>query len=159
MTRIKHNIFTLAALLLVCSLFSINIFAESRFSPEAIKESFTHKNPHIKYKKGVLKIGNSRDSVVKVFGPPNGSDFENGRIQDVYIFMDDGSKYVNPSPRARNVALAVVTMGTSVVVRQARLAEQRTNLIIYHVYYNRSNNIVNVDVTNGAALKNPAKPH
>ncbi len=159
MIKNMRKIFTLAALFLVGSLFSINVFAESRFTPEAIKESITHKNPHIKFKKGVLKIGNSRDNVLKVFGPPNGSDFKNGRIQDVYIFMDDGSKYVNPSPRARNVALAVVTMGTSVVIRQARLAEQRTNLIIYHVYYNRFNNIINVDVTNGAAFKNPAKPH
>lgn len=158
MTNIKKNTGVLALLLLVSSMFSIPVFAESRFSPEAIKESVTHKNTHIKYKKGVLKVGNSRDNVLKIFGPPNGSDFENGRIQDVYIFMDDGSKYVNPTTRARNVALAVVTMGTSVVIRQARLAEQRTNLIIYHVYYNRFNQIVNVDVTSGAALKNPAKP-
>jgi hypothetical protein len=146
-------------ILLATSLFSLNAAAEGRFSPEAIKESFTHKNPHIKYRPGVLVMGKSRDSVIRAFGPPNGSDFKNGRIQDVYIFMEDGSLYVNPSLHARNVALAVVTMGTSIAVRQARLAAQRTKLTIYNVYYNRFNNIINVDVTPAKAFKNPAKPH
>lgn len=148
------------SILWVVSIFlSANVYAQGYLSPEAIKESITHKNPHIKYKQGILQIGKTRDSVIAAFGPPNGSDFKNGRIQDVYIFLNDGSKYVNPAPRARNVALAVVTMGTSVVVRQARLAAQRSKLTIYHVYYNRFNRIVNIDVSTGAAFKNPSKAH
>lgn len=156
---IKNKVLIITFLLLLSSFCNLPAWAESRYSPEVIKESFTHKNPHIKYKKGVFKIGNTRNNVLKAFGSPNGSDFKNGKIQDVYIFLGDGSKYVNPSPRARNIALAWVTMGTSVVIRQSRLAEQRTHLIIYHVYYDRSNKIVNVDVTSGAAFKNPSKPH
>lgn len=131
--------------------------AEERYSPEALKESVTHKNPHIKYAPGVLVLGASREDVFAVFGPPNGSEAKNGVIEDVYIFLDDGSKYVNPTPRARNVALAVVTMGVSVAVRQARLAYQRTDLSIYHVYYSPEEKITRVTKEAGSAFKNPSK--
>jgi len=132
-------------------------FAENRYSPEAIKESFTHKNPNIKYQPDILITGMPRDIVLHAFGQPNGSEMINGRIQDVFIFMPDGSKYVNPSPRARNVALGIFTLGTSVAVRQARLAHQRTQLTIYHVYYGLDQKIVHVDVEKGAAFKSPYK--
>lgn len=132
---------------------------EGRYSPTAIKESFTHKNPAIKYRAGVLVLGNSRDQVHAVFGLPNGYDtLSGGYTEDVYIFMPDGSKYVSPSPRARNVAMGIVTAGTSVAVHQAMLAHERTKLTIYHVYYNPNTQIVRVEKTKGSAFSNPAKP-
>lgn len=134
-------------------------FAEKRYSPKAMKESFTHKDTSIKYNPEILVLGAPRYKVLAAYGPPNGSDVEPGKIQDVYIFLKDGSKYVTPSPRARNVALAVVTTGTSVAVRQARLAYQRKNLIIYHVYYGPDNKIYLIEREHGAAFKNPSKTH
>lgn len=130
---------------------------ENRYNPTAIKESVTHEDTGIKYQQGILVIGASRDEVVQTFGQPNGSDQNNGYIEDVYIFMPDGYKYVNPSPRARNVALAVVTVGTSVAVRQARLAHQRTKLTIYHVYYSLDRRIADIKVEKGSAFKSPSK--
>ena len=103
-------------------------------------------------------MGAPRYKVIAAYGPPNGTDIEPGKTEDVYIFLEDGSKYVNPSPRARNVALAAVTAGISVAIRQARLAYQRTNLIIYHVYYGPDDRIYRVEKEGGCAFKNPAKP-
>jgi hypothetical protein len=131
---------------------------ENRYSPKALKESVTHENPDIQYEPGVLVAGMSRERVMEIFGPPNGSDtLDNGLIEDVYIFMPDGAKYVSPTPRARNVALGVVTMGTSVVVHQALLAHQRTKLKIYHVYYNARQRISHVEELSGSAFENPTK--
>jgi hypothetical protein len=130
---------------------------ENRYSLKAEKESITHKDTDIKYQEGLLVVGAPRYKVLAAYGPPNGTDVEAGKTEDVYIFLEDGSKYVNPSPRARNVALAVVTAGVSVAVRQARLAHQRTNLIIYHVFYGADDKIYRVDKEGGSAFKNPAK--
>lgn len=131
---------------------------EDRYSPKAEKESFTHEDPTIRYQNGLLLVGAPRYKVIAAYGPPNGTDIEPGKIEDVYIFLDSGSKYVNPSPRARNVALAAATAGTSVAIRQARLAYQRTNLIIYHVYYGPDDRIYRVEKEPGSAFKNPSKP-
>lgn len=150
-----------------CPLWAITVIAsvlimgcetvEQRYSPTALKQSVTHKDTSIQYRYGVLVMGMPRDQVIKAFGQPNGTDVKYNTTQDVYIFLKDGSKYVNPSPRARNVALAVVTMGTSVAVRQARLAYQRTDLTIYHVYYGPDQKIMRVEMEAGSAFKLPNK--
>lgn len=132
---------------------------EERYNPTAMEESFTHKDTSIKYRTGILTKGASRKQVIQVFGAPNGSDAQaGGAIEDVYIFTPDGSKYVSPSPRPRNVALGVITMGTSVAVHQALLAYQRSKLTIYHVYYSPQLKIMRVTKKSASAFKNPAKP-
>ena len=156
--KLSKNLSKVSAILLIAALIGCQA-AEERYSPTAIKESFTHKNPSIKYRSGVLVPGNSRQQVLAAFGTPNGRDnLSEGYTEDVYIFMPDGSKYVSPSPRARNVALGVVTLGSSVAVHQALLAHERTKLTIYHVYYNLNDKITRVDKLKGSALSSPSKP-
>ncbi len=146
--------------LLLPAVFMANICqAENPFGPEAMKQSFTHKNTQIKYRPGVLVIGNRRENVYKAFGAPNGTDvFSGGGVEDVYIFTPDGSKYVTPHPRPRNVALAVVTGGVSIAVHQSLLAYQRSNLTIYRVYYQKNLRIVRVIREKGSAFKFPETP-
>lgn len=148
-----HKIIKLIALSLIGLLMTTTpILGQGYFSSEAMKQSFTHKNPKIKFQPGVFYVGNSRTTVFQAFGPPNGTDYKYGVIEDVYIFLKDGSKYVNPAPRARNVALAVVTMGTSVAIRQARLAHQRTQLRVFHVFYNDRGRIIRITEQKGSAV-------
>ncbi len=162
MTKPNQKIYTLTKLLAILALagaLTACQAVENRYSPTAMKESFTHKNTSVKYSNKVLMVGASREQVIKVFGAPNGSDaMTGGAVEDVYIFTPDGYKYVSPSPRARNVALGIVTLGTSVAVHQSLLAYQRSNLTIYHVYYNSALKIVRVTKQSAAAFKNPAKP-
>jgi hypothetical protein len=130
-----------------------------RLSPTAFEESFTHKNKAIKFRKGVLVLGTSRTQVFQAFGLPHGSDvMPGGAVEDVYIFTPDGYKYVMPSPRARNVAMGVITMGTSVAVHQSLLAYQRSKLAIYRVYYNPQQKLIRATKETASALQNPAKP-
>jgi hypothetical protein len=147
----------IVSLIVFSGCFQVAQATEGYFSQTALKQSFTHKNKNVKYRTGVLVIGAPRDNVVRWFGEPNGTDMmPGGTVEDVYIFTPDGSKYVNPHPRPRNVALGIFTMGTSVVVHQATLAYQRTGLTVYRVYYNLDHRIVKVKIIKGSALKNPA---
>ncbi|MBS0351847.1 MAG: hypothetical protein JSR33_11820 [Proteobacteria bacterium] len=132
--------------------------AEGYFAPSTIKQSFTHKNKAIKYRPGVLVIGAPRAKVLSAFGRPNSTDWTPlGAVEDVYVFTPEGFKYVNPHPRPRNIALGIVTMGTSVAVHQSVLAYQRAGLTIYRVYYNLNHKIIKVAVLRGSALKNPVR--
>ena len=65
-------------------------------------------------------------------------------IEDVYAFNPDGSKFVDPELRARNVALGFFTMGVSVGVRQARLALIERKLTLFHVFYTPNDTIQSV---------------
>lgn len=141
---------------LICWFMAGTACAEGYFSRETMRESITHKNPEIKYRPGVLVVGKTRAEVLRAFGPANGTDqHPNFTIEDVYIFLKDGSKYVNPAPRPRNVALGIATGGISVAVRQARLAYQRTELSVFHVFYNPQQKITRVTVEQGSAFKIP----
>lgn len=135
----------------------------SNYSLAGMTQSVTMKDSSIHYDPAVLKIGNSRENVQTAFGEPNASQTTNsGMTEDVYAFNPDGSKFVNPQIRPRNLALAFFTMGTSVAVRQARLHFTEEKLTLYHVVYNHDGAIESVREEkmskapdNGPALQQP----
>ena len=101
--------------------------------------------------------------MVAVYGDPNGSrngsrTTDSGLIEDVYAFNPDGTKFVNPQLRARNFALGFFTMGTSVAVRQARIALKERKLTLFHVTYSPDDKIqsVNVEKRSGAPDQLPS---
>jgi hypothetical protein len=94
------------------------------------------KNSSIHYDPAVLKQGSSRAQLETAFGEPNATQTTDaGQTEDVYAFNPDGTKFVNPKVRPRNLALAFFTMGTSLAVRQARLHMTEKKLTLYHVLY------------------------
>ncbi len=106
------------------------------YTSAGLMQSITLKNSSITYDPAVLKVGTARTRVREAFGDPNASGTtDSGQLEDVYAFNPDGSKFADPKVRPRNIALAVLTMGTSVAVRQARLALAERKLTLYHVYY------------------------
>lgn len=110
--------------------------APSDYTVSGMEKSATLKDPSIQYDPAVLAVGTGRDQVLQRFGDPNSSrTTDSGQIEDVYAFNPDGSKFVDPQVRPRNMALAFFTMGTSVAVRQARLHLQEQKLTLYHVVY------------------------
>ncbi len=117
----------------------------SDYGPSGIAQSVTMKDSSIQYDPSVLRVGNSRDQVVQRLGDPNSSrTTDSGQIEDVYAFNPDGSKFVDPKVRPRNVAMAFFSMGASVAVRQARLALAEKNLTLYHVLYGSDQKIQSV---------------
>ncbi len=137
----------------------------ANFTPTAIGQSVTLKDSSIHYDPNVLKVGTPRSSVQAAFGDPNATQTTaSGQIEDVYAFNPDGSKFVDPTIRPRNIALAVFSMGASVAVRQARLALKERQLTIYDVAYTPGGTIASVRVqqpgagvrTTGAAPSAPS---
>jgi len=118
---------------------------EQQFSPTAMEQSFTMKDTAIHYNPAVLQVGASRSQVQAAFGEPNASQTtDNGQTEDVYAFNPDGTKFVDPQLRPRNIAAAVFTMGTSAAVRQARIHLMEEKLTLYHVYYGPNGTIQSV---------------
>jgi hypothetical protein len=94
----------------------------SDYSLSGLTQSVTMKDSSVHYDPAVLTTGKSRQQVEAAFGEPNASQTNDaGMLEDVYAFNPDGTKFANPQVRPRNFALAFLTMGTSVAVRQARL--------------------------------------
>lgn len=117
------------------------------FTPSGIEQSVTLKDSSIHYDPNVLKVGTPRSSVQAAFGDPNATQTnDNGQVEDVYAFNPDGTKFVDPTIRPRNIALAVFSMGASVAVRQARLALKERQLTIYDVAYTPDGAIASVRV-------------
>jgi len=117
----------------------------TNYGPTAMLQSFTLKNTSVHYDPAVLKVGTPRSQVRTVYGDPNATQANaSGRVEDVYAFNPDGTKYVDPQIRPRNIALAVFSMGTSVAVRQARLALAEKKLTLYHVSYTAHDTIQSV---------------
>lgn len=130
-------VFISAALLLLggCARFEPNSVA-TNYGPQSEIQSVTGKDTSVHYDPAVLKVGTPRTGVQKAFGDPNDTQVaKNGLTEDVYAFNPDGSKYVNPQIRPRNVALGFFTMGTSVAVRQARLKMAEKKLTLYTIVY------------------------
>jgi hypothetical protein len=105
-------------------------------NPTAVLQSATLKDTAVHYDPSVMRPGVARSEVEATFGPPNSSGhLENGEPEDIYAFYPDGTKFVNPTVRPRNVALGVFTGGVSVAVRQLRLRQAEKKLTLYHVVY------------------------
>lgn len=112
----------------------------SDYTPTGVIESATMKNSAIHYDPAILKVGSTRSQIEAAFGEPNATDATaTGQVEDVYAFNPDGTKFVNPKVRPRNIALAFLTAGTSIAVHQARLKLAERNLSVYHVIYNSNN--------------------
>ena len=115
------------------------------YTPTGVLQSVTMKDTSVHYDPAVLKVGTPRSQVQTAFGDPNTSKTtSSGQLEDVYAFNPDGSKFVNPKLRPRNVALGVLTMGSSVAIHQARLKMVERKLTLYHVYYTSDNTIASV---------------
>jgi hypothetical protein len=112
-----------------------------------MEQSFTMKDSSIHYDPSVLAVGTAESQVRSAFGAPNASQNNAaGQLEEVYAFNPDGTKFVDPQVRPRNVALAVFTMGTSVAVRQARLNLTEKKLTLFHVTYGPGDTIQSVNV-------------
>jgi len=119
----------------------------SDYSESGVEESVTMRDEDVHFSPAVLAIGTPRDRVFAAFGHPNASrTTDAGTIEDVYAFNPDGSKFVNPTVRPRNLALAFFTAGISVAVRHARLALVENKLTLYHVLYTPNDDISSVTV-------------
>jgi hypothetical protein len=119
----------------------------ANFTPTALGQSVTLKDSSIHYDPNVMKVGTPRNAVQAAFGEPNASQTTaSGQAEDVYAFNPDGTKFVDPTIRPRNIAMAVFSMGASVAVRQARLALQERKLTIYRVTYTPDGKIESVQV-------------
>jgi hypothetical protein len=148
--------------LALCALCAILVAADAgcaRFQPSSpavspsdygitgMEQSFTMKDSSIHYDPAVLAVGTAQSQVRSAFGEPNASQYNAaGQLEEVYAFNPDGTKFVDPQVRPRNVALAVFTMGTSVAVRQARLQMTEKKLTLFHVTYGPGNTIQSVKV-------------
>jgi hypothetical protein len=119
----------------------------SAYTPTGIQESFTMKDTAVHYDPNVLQVGASRASVTAAYGQPNESlTSKSGATEEIYAFNPDGTKFVNPEVRPRNVALGFFTMGASVAVRQARLSLTERKLTLFHVIYTPDGTIQKVTV-------------
>ncbi|HKV56111.1 MAG TPA: hypothetical protein VJN94_15875, partial [Candidatus Binataceae bacterium] len=117
----------------------------SSYTPTGFQQSFTLKNESIHYDPSVLQVGASRSAVEAVYGQANDTrTSEDGTTEEIYAFNPDGSKFVNPQVRARNIALGFFTAGASVAVRQARLALTERKLTLFHVIYTPDGTIKSV---------------
>ena len=160
MKRILSTVL-MAAMLPACARFqpTTPAVSASNYTPTGVMQSVTMKDSDIHYDPSVLAIGAPRTQVEKAFGDPNASTTtDSGQTEDVFAFNPDGSKFVNPQVRPRNIALAFLTMGTSVAVRQARLGITERKLTLYHVLYDSNGNIqsVKAEAMSGAPDKGPA---
>ncbi len=117
----------------------------SDYTPTGIQQSVTMKDSSVHYDPSMLKAGATRTQVQAAFGDPNATrTTDSGAVEDVYAFNPDGTKFVNPKLRARNIALGFFTAGTSVAVREARLALQENKLTLFHVLYASDDTIASV---------------
>lgn len=129
--------------LLVCSVAACVPFEPTRpadrasdYTEAGMVDSMTMKDTSVRYDPTLMAVGTARDRVHASLGRPNASrTTDGGLIEDVYAFNPDGSKFVDPQLRARNIALAFLTAGISVAVRQARLVLIERKLTLVHVFY------------------------
>ena len=132
--RIAGSI-ALAILIAGCARFQPTTVAVNP-SPTAVLQSVTLKDTSIHYDPSVMRPGVARSEIEATFGPPNSiGHLENGEPEEVYAFYPDGTKFVNPTVRPRNVALGFFTGGVSVALRQLRLHQTESKLTLYHVVY------------------------
>lgn len=119
----------------------------SDYSEAGMIESVTMKDTAVQYDPRVLAVDTPRERVHAAFGSPNAArTTDGGVIEDVYAFNPDGSKFVDPQLRARNIGLAFLTAGISVAVRQARLVLVERKLTLCHVFYGPNDHIESVVV-------------
>jgi hypothetical protein len=126
---------------------------ESAYTATGIEESITMRDAAIHYAPAAFAVGTPRERVHVAMGMPNATrTTDGGLIEDVYAFNPDGSKFVDPQLRARNVALGFFTMGASVAVRQARLTLAERKLTLVHVLYSAADTVaaVNLEPLSGA---------
>lgn len=125
-----------APLFLICGCLAIGQSPATDYTPTGIAQSVTLKDSSVHYNPDVLKAGAPRSQIHDAFGEPNATrTTDNGQIEDVYAFNPDGTKFVNPTVRPRNIAMAFFSAGASVAVRRARLAVTEHKLTLYHVLY------------------------
>ena len=106
------------------------------------------KDTSVHYKPGVLRIGAPQADVHAAFGEPNATRaLADARVEEAYAFNPDGSKFVNPKVRPRNIAAAFFTAGASVAVHAARVLHAEHQLTMYHVTYDASGRIQSVEVS------------
>lgn len=116
-------------------------------SPTSEEQSVTMKDTSIHFDPSVMRPGIARSEVLQSFGEPNSTDsLKTGQDEDVYAFYPDGTKFVNPTVRPRNVALGFFTAGMSVAVRQLRLHQAESKLTLYHVIYDSNGTIASVKI-------------
>jgi hypothetical protein len=116
-------------------------------SPTSEMQSVTMKDTSIHYDPSVIRPGVARSEVEQTFGEPNSTDsLDTGQTEDVYAFYPDGSKFVNPTVRPRNIALGIFTGGMSVAVRQLRLHQAESKLTLYHVIYGSDGTVASVRI-------------
>lgn len=127
-------------------------------SPTSEMQSVTMKDTAIHYDPSVMRPGVERGEVEQTFGEPNSSgSLPTGQTEDVYAFYPDGTKFVNPTVRPRNIALGVFTGGMSVAVRQLRLHQAESKLTLYHVIYDANGTVASVHIEPPAG-GGPAEP-
>jgi hypothetical protein len=130
-----------------CARFQPNSPADSSndYGVTGMEQSFTMKDSNVHYDPAVLAIGTAQSQVRSAYGEPNALQYNAaGQLEEVYAFNPDGTKFVDPQVRPRNIAAAVFTMGTSVAVRQARLHLAEKKLTLFHVIYGPNNMIQSV---------------
>ena len=131
----------------------------SNYTPAGMLQSVTMKESSVHYDPAVLKPGSSHAQIEAAFGEPNASGTTtNGQTEDVYAFNPDGTKFVNPQVRPRNLALGFLTRGMSVAARQARLSMTEKKLTLYHVLYTPNDvvEVVREERMSGAPEAGPA---
>jgi hypothetical protein len=134
-TVMKTRALVIVSLLAACARFQPTTVA-TNYGPTGMAQSVTLKDTSVRYAPAVLRIGTPRSQVQAAFGAANASETgTGGRIEDVYAFNLDGTKFVDPQIRPRNLALAVFSMGASIAARQARLAIAERKLTFYHISY------------------------
>jgi hypothetical protein len=131
------------------------------FTPTSEMQSVTLKDTSIHYDPSVMRPGVDRSEVHASFGEPNSTEsLETGQNEDIYAFYPDGTKFVDPTVRPRNIALGVFTAGASVAVRQLRLHQAEKQLTLYHVIYDSEGTVasVRIEPPADASAKEPGPP-
>jgi hypothetical protein len=98
----------------------------SDYSESGVEESVTMRDEDVHFSPGAGDRYTARPRVRRLWAPTRRARRTPAR-SDVYAFNPDGSKFVNPTVRPRNLALAFFTAGISVAVRHARLPWSRTS--------------------------------
>jgi hypothetical protein len=132
-----------------CARFQPNqpALSPSDYSLTGMQQSFTMEDSSTHYDPKVLQVGASRSTVLAAYGDPNSSGTtDTGLIEDVYAFNPDGTKFVNPQMRPRNLAAGFFTRGASTAMRQARLESKERKLTLFHVIYSADDKIQSLKV-------------
>jgi hypothetical protein len=106
-----------------------------RLSPTAFEQNATMKDTSVHEDPALLRVGVARAQIAAAFGKPNETSNEDGKLQDVYEFNPDGSKFVKPKIYARNIAAGVFSGGIATVVHQARIHHTEQQLTVYRLSY------------------------